>query len=361
MTGRMRSRDLKSWTDKERKMKPKVSIIIPIYNVEKYLERSVNSVINQSFKDLEIILVDDESPDNCPDMCESFKEADSRIKVIHKKNGGLGLARNSGLDVATGDYVFFLDSDDYIDLDTIECMYNAAISNDADFVRVDNYRESLDGRILNESYVPPMREGVYDKEELRQDLLFPQFGMAPTDTADKYVSCSVWRNLYRKDIIDAENIRFVSEREMISEDIPFNLDFMMRADRAYVINRKFYHYIVNDSSLTQSYKADRFNKELDLYRGLEKRLTEYGVYEPCEERMKRFLMTRARNSIKRELIGNTDKAKAKENVKKILGTQELEKIFKTYDGNKLPMKYRLVFWAMKYKWIDVLWVIRNKL
>ena len=98
----------------------KVSIIVPIYNVEKYLHRCVDSIINQSHKDLEIILVDDESPDKCPEMCDEYAKQDSRVKVIHKKNGGLGYARNSGLEIATGEYVAFIDSDDYVEPDMVE-------------------------------------------------------------------------------------------------------------------------------------------------------------------------------------------------------------------------------------------------
>ncbi len=345
----------------EGELKPKVSVVIPIYNVEKFLDRSVNAVRNQTLRDIEIILVDDESPDNCPELCDKYREEDDRIIVIHKKNGGLGFARNSGLDVATGEYVFFLDSDDYIDLDTLESMYNAAIACDADFVRVDNYREKLDGTILNKSYTPPMREGLYDQRELREKLLFPQFGMGPSESGDKYVSCSVWRNLYKKEIIDKYNLRFVSEREMVSEDIPFNLDFMIYAQRAYVINKKFYHYIVNDQSLTQSYKKDRFDKELILYRGLNERLVKYGVYDQCEIRMRRFLITRARKSIRRELIGNPDKIEALRNVNCILSKQELRFVLDNYDGSKLPIKYKLVFYAMKYRMSIILLMIRNSL
>ncbi|MBR4260891.1 MAG: glycosyltransferase [Clostridia bacterium] len=342
-------------------MRPKVSVIIPIYNVEKYLERSVGAARNQTLKDIEIVLVDDESPDNCPVMCDQYKLEDDRIKVIHKKNGGLGFARNSGLEVASGEYLFFMDSDDYIDLDTLEIMYNAAVMHDADFVRVDNYREKLDGTILNKSYTPPMREGVYDQKELREKLLFPQFGMGPDESGDKYVSCSVWRNLYKKEIIDTYNLRFVSERELISEDIPFNLDFMIKAQRAYVINRKFYHYIVNDQSLTQSYKKDRFDKELELYRGLLERLIKYGVYDECEIRMRRFLITRARKSIRRELIGNPNRIDAIRNVNCILSKPELRFVLENYDGSKLPIKYKMVFYAMKYKMSIVLFMIRNSL
>ena len=92
----------------------KVSIVVPIYNVEKYLEQCVDSIINQTLKEIEIILVDDGSPDNCPQMCDEYAKKDSRIKVVHKKNGGLSSARNAGIEVATGDYIGFVDSDDYI-------------------------------------------------------------------------------------------------------------------------------------------------------------------------------------------------------------------------------------------------------
>ena len=113
---------------------PKVSIIVPIYNVEKYLATCIKSLQNQSLKDLEIILVDDESPDNCPKLCNEYAKTDSRIKVIHKKNEGLGFARNSGLNIAEGEFVSFLDSDDYIDLNAYEELYELAKSNNLDAI-----------------------------------------------------------------------------------------------------------------------------------------------------------------------------------------------------------------------------------
>lgn len=91
-----------------------VSIIVPIYGVEEYLNKCINSIINQTYKNLEIILVDDGSPDKCPEICDAFEKKDDRIKVIHKKNGGLSDARNAGLDIAHGDYFVFVDSDDWL-------------------------------------------------------------------------------------------------------------------------------------------------------------------------------------------------------------------------------------------------------
>lgn len=342
-------------------MKAKVSVIIPIYNVEKFLPRCIDSVRNQTLKDIEIILVDDESPDNCPQMCDEYKKKDERIKVIHKKNGGLGYARNSGMNVATGKYIAFVDSDDYIDLDMYEIMYNAAEENDADFVWVDNYKESLDGQILNPHTKQPMHDGYYERQELREAILYPQFGMLPQDGGDKYVSCSACRNLYKTEIIRKYDLKFESERKYSSEDIVFNLDYMIYAERAYVINKKFYHYITNNNSLTQSYKANRFEKEIILYKELERRLREKGIWDYCSLRLKRHFLSRTRMCIRNELLGNQNKKDAKENVKKILCDKELTDVLETYPIKQLPFKYKLVCFAMKYKAVNLFVIAKDKM
>lgn len=125
-----------------------ISVIVPVYNVEKYLDECVESIINQTYKNLEIILVDDGSPDHCPDMCEKWAEKDSRIKVVHKKNGGLSSARNAGLDVAQGDYIGFIDSDDFIDNDMFEMLLNNALEYSAEVSRC-SYRFFEDGKFVD--------------------------------------------------------------------------------------------------------------------------------------------------------------------------------------------------------------------
>lgn len=113
---------------------PKISCIVPVYNVEKYLRRCVDSILNQTFTDFELILVDDGSPDNSPAICYEYAVKDSRIKVIHKVNGGVSSARNVGLDVAKGEWICFVDSDDLIEADYMQKMYEAAINNNSDFI-----------------------------------------------------------------------------------------------------------------------------------------------------------------------------------------------------------------------------------
>ena len=129
-------------------MVTKVSVIVPIYNVEKYLLRCIDSLIAQSLKDIEVILVDDGSPDQCPQLCDEYAEQYKNIKVIHQKNAGLGMARNAGLKIAKGEYIAFVDSDDYLDTDALEKLYQTAKKESADTVlgaycRVDAYGNIL--------------------------------------------------------------------------------------------------------------------------------------------------------------------------------------------------------------------------
>ena len=139
-----------------------ISVIIPVYKVEKYIERCITSVKKQSYFNIEIILVDDGSPDNCGIICDKYAETDSRIKVIHKKNGGLSDARNAGLDIATGQYICFIDSDDYIEKDTLKDMYNNIVMTRADITICNYYTVDSEGNKQWESENIP--DGVWTEK-----------------------------------------------------------------------------------------------------------------------------------------------------------------------------------------------------
>ena len=130
---------------------PLISVIVPVYKTEKYLNKCIESIVNQTYENLEIILVDDGSPDNCPSICDSWAEKDKRIKVIHKENAGVSAARNSALEIFSGKYVSFVDSDDWIDNDCIEYLYNSVVSTGADVVCACIYYEYLNkkGKVLS--------------------------------------------------------------------------------------------------------------------------------------------------------------------------------------------------------------------
>ena len=242
-------------------MSVKVSIIVPCYGVEKYLDRCMETLVNQTLKDIEIILVDDGSPDRIPEMCDEWAKKDCRIKVIHKQNGGLGFARNSGIEVATGAYIAFVDSDDYVRKDAYQLYYEAAINNEADVVFGGINTETQPG-VWNQNYTPAHRE-VLDKEqtwEYAKDMV----ACLPHVKQEKKNSMSVWHSIYKASIIRDNNIRFLSEREIASEDLPFQLMYLRRANKTVLIPEALYYYCLNGGSLTTTFKKEKFNRFCQL-------------------------------------------------------------------------------------------------
>lgn len=210
----------------------KISVIVPVYNVEKYLDKCIDSIVNQTYKNLEIILVDDGSPDNCPQMCDAWAEKDSRIKVIHKSNGGLSSARNAGLDVSTGQYIVFVDSDDYISSLYCEKLYKALIDNSADLSICGVkkiYPDSKDGEVSN----------IQD-ENLTQDEFF--------DKMEGFCGwCWVvaWNKLYSRKLFS--EIRYpegkLYEDDWIIHDIIYN------CKKISTVSEALYYYVQRENSI----------------------------------------------------------------------------------------------------------------
>lgn len=224
---------------------PKISIIIPIYNVENYLERCIKSVINQSLDDLEIILVNDGSTDSSGEMCDNFANEDKRIKVIHKKNGGLSSARNEGLKYATSDLVGFIDSDDWISSDMYEYLWNLQEKNDADIVSC-NYMLAYDypTKIKNEK----IKEYVFTRNEALKKYL----ELGAFSRINDY---SAWKKLYKKKLFS--DVEFPDG--MLFEDMPTNFRLIQKCSK-YVYSTKIcYFYFQNSVSITRNQYSKRHN------------------------------------------------------------------------------------------------------
>ena len=181
---------------------PKVSVVIPVYKVEQYLRRCVDSVLAQTLSDLEIILVDDGSPDHCPEICDEYASKHENIRVIHKPNGGLASARNAGMKVATGQYLFFLDSDDWLDADGLEQLYLCAEKYQVDFVRYRAIRSGWPGMEPHAAcMVEPVRElheGYYNRDTILKEV-YPRLMATPQLTMGAVVgACG---SLYRMDFL----------------------------------------------------------------------------------------------------------------------------------------------------------------
>lgn len=243
----------------ETKEKVKFSVVLPIYNVEKYLNRCIDSVVNQTYRNLEIILVDDGSPDGCPAMCDYWAEVDNRIKVVHKKNAGLGEARNSGLDIATGDYIGFFDSDDYIDKKLFEEVYNIVTSKNPDLIEFGHYDVNKDG-IVVKTFVPQIESTVFEGEEVMSKFLPDLICTNPKTGVASDLLMSAWSCLYRRKLLESCKFHFVSEREYISEDVYSLMKLMPNIQKVSIVQKAYYFYCENDQSLTHTYKPDRFEK-----------------------------------------------------------------------------------------------------
>ena len=221
---------------------PKVSVIVPIYNVEKYLDRSVDSLVNQTYENIEIILVDDGTKDSSGKIADRRAKEDSRIKVIHKLNGGLGSARNSGIKEATGEYLLFLDSDDYVDLNTIEELVKEAKKGYdivcCGFDRVDEETKKV--------YSQEMISMPFDELEINKDTIL--------ETA--FLNPSGWGKLFKKDII--KDVWFSEDKRAI-EDTLFYLEIIPKTKKIKYIKKIMWHYMVRADSLIMSITEEKAN------------------------------------------------------------------------------------------------------
>ncbi len=283
-----------------------ISVIVPIYNVEKYLFRCVESLINQTYKNLEIILVDDGSPDNCPRLCDEYLKKDNRIKVVHKKNGGLSDARNAGMEIAKGDYISFVDSDDYVSLDFIEELYNTMISENSDIVECDVVK-FFGSRFL---------------EKYEDDLIVNNYstidGLAALISENTFRQ-HVWNKLYKTELVS--DIYFAVGK--LNEDEFWTYQVFGRAKKVTKLNKTMYYYFQREDSIM----GDTYNlRRLDALEGKFNRQNYIDIYYPELSLMAKIDLYDscifAYQSVLKYMSG-ADKKEAKKIIKKYRTTNDL--------------------------------------
>lgn len=224
-------------------MESLISVIVPIYKVEEYLDRCVNSIVNQTYKNLEIILVNDGSPDNCPQMCDEWAKKDNRIKVIHKKNGGLSDARNAGINVAAGGIISFIDSDDWIELDMFEKMINCMQEDSSDVVSCGVNWVTEDGKSLK--CVSVEKNEILDVVSCMHEII-----------NDNKLKQHVWNKIYKTEII--KHIAF--EKGKYHEDAFWSYQVFGRVNRVSLMRDAFYNYVQrNNSIMGNGYSSRRLD------------------------------------------------------------------------------------------------------
>ena len=235
-------------------MKELISIIVPIYNVEAYLERCLDSLVGQTYSNIEIILVDDGSTDHCPEICDIWERKDPRIKVIHKENGGLSDARNVGIKKVSGDYIIFVDSDDWLHRDMIKILADIRMETNADIV---------------ECQAKKVTEYVKDDSINFKEINIRQFSSREALEAlidENILKQTVWNKLYKKDVIDC--IQF--EYGKYHEDEFWTYQVLARAEKIIFVDIELYYYFQrNDSIMGQAFSLNRLDAIEGRYRRLE--------------------------------------------------------------------------------------------
>ena len=336
---------------------PLISIIVPVYNVEKYLEKCINSILDQSYKKIEIILVDDGSKDRSGKICDEYKDKYKNIKVIHKANAGLGFARNSGLDVIEGEYVTFVDSDDWVSRDLVWHMYDAMIEKQVDFCKSGFQHVKHSGDVIS---ITQYKNEMYEGDKASKELLPRMVGSSP-DAHDSLEMC-VCAVLYNTEIIMNHKIRFPSERVLISEDLVFNIDYLQYANGACSIDAVDYYYRMNDVSLSQCYRPDRLEASAYFYNEMWKKLSGLGYGKDTILRLDRMFFIYIRMSVGQEKkqVSGHDRKESLGNIKRICENDTVQKTIAEYPIERLETRQRLFLRLIQHKMCGLLYFFANK-
>ena len=239
------------------------SVIVPVYKVEKYLPKCIESVLNQTFSDFELILVNDGSPDRCPEICEEYKEKDARIKVIHKPNGGLASARRAGIKEATGEYVYNLDSDDLIEIDTLECAYKIINETACEIVSF-SYKWVKNGKTVNIT-TDCLDEGFYSGDDIKEHI-YPKLLM---DENMNHVSYYLAGKAVKRELLTPHQLN-VSEQISLGEDLCCVFPCYLNASSVYVSKKTAYLYTFRDDSLSKAFNTKQIRLVEDVINEISK-------------------------------------------------------------------------------------------
>lgn len=330
---------------------PKVSIVVPVYKVEKYLNRCVESLLAQTLSDIEIILVDDGSPDHCPQMCDEWAEKDARIRVVHKENGGLSSARNAGLRAAAGEYVGFVDSDDDVEADMYEKLLAVIEREQVDFVMSDYVRIPADGKKYLKAL--DIRAGRYDRAALVKEI-FPSLIMG--ENVDYGPLLSVWHCLYNIDFLRQNDLWFDEEVKWSEDNIFSAIAGYCAQSFYYLKGEGLYHYHQNAGSITTGYRKGAW----DVYRTMNRHL--HAFFDPVTDydfsrQLKLHMIYYACNCIGQAV--SLERAQAIAEIRFVLASPELKRAFSQFPLPAVSWKLKLQLIMMKFGMAELLYITRR--
>jgi len=323
-------------------MKPSISIIVPIYNAEKHLHRCIDSILDQTFKGFELIIVNDGSNDSSGKISDAYALKDSRIKVIHKNNGGASSARNAGLEAAEGDYIGFVDADDWIEPDMYSAMHNKAQEYDLDLVLSDYRRVTAEHTF---TVTQPIREGFYDKEALSNEYYHC---LLMREDVDYPPTISNWACLFRMKLLRDNSIWYDTQTKY-NEDFLFGAKAAYHAASFYYLKNHFnYNFALNLESTTNVYNSDKWLINLHVY---EEAKAYFGAATDYDfsDQLKTVIIFFAFNAINEVAKSDFNYFQRYKEIKAILNHHYLVEAFKSFTLPEVGYKFKIILLWYKYK------------
>lgn len=335
---------------------PYFSLILPVYNVEKYVKRCVNSLLRQEYTDYEIILVDDGSTDSSGSICDKLADKNNNIFAYHKENGGLSDARNYGMDRAKGNYILFIDSDDWVDEKLLISLHNHLNKSNVDILKF-GFQKMQEGNYKN-TFFSYFNIGVYDRRQIEETILPYTIGPKRLFCYEQNDCKSVWSHVYSLNFLRENNIRFVSEREILNEDYLFNLHTLLYAKSLEVTHYILYYYDYREGSLSKRYITNEFERKLKLHREYKLLLERNGLFERYETPYYSECVDGFYACISNECCCWNETSKyAVQNIKKILNCKECEISLLKCKRSNMNLKGKVIYWLMRLKFAYLMYIL----
>ena len=336
------------------KEQPQVSIIVPVYNVENYIERCLNSLVNQTFKDIEIITINDGSTDKSLELLNKYAKEDIRISVIDLGDEGVSYCRNLGIEKANGKYIMFVDSDDWIDSSMVEVMYKKAEENKLDLVMCSYIREFKDHSKEKIFNLP--QEIIYKEDKVKNELLRKLVGPIKEELSNPEMLdalCTVWGKLYRADILKENKIKFVDLKKIGSaEDTLFNIFTFNYLKKVMFLNKSMYHYWRdNPKSVTSQYNPKLKEQRKVFFKYISDFIKENNFEQVFEEALNNRICTSVLGlglieCSKNNKISRINKIK---NIKIIINEEYIRNAYKNLELKYFSIHWRIFYFFIKHK------------
>ena len=333
---------------------------MPVYKVEKYIDQCMETVLNQTYSNLEIILIDDGSPDNCGKICDEYQKKDSRVKVIHKKNGGAPAARNDALKIATGQWIAYVDPDDWIEKEAFEEAMKVAHRDDSDIVIFNTYINEDDKQIEMQAFP---NDFVTEDREFIQKLQLSSLSKKYTPLLQNWSQGFPWDKIYRARFTQEHNILWPTNVKA-NDDVIYTIHAFQYAKKVSYINKTFYHYRMNPQSIGHKYMPDRVKVDHDIYEEMYRIKEEYGLGEDYAAALYTRIMQNVWLSLGRCFFHEENKKSLSEKFKDIsnmLNDVYIEEAFAKVDKSKLDkrVRYMALFKQPSPQWLYFVYQLFN--